>query len=89
MNTTRDPGHSNALSLSAERQASTGNGLVMLLVLLVFLAVLAGGVTMLIQEDFLPGATLTAVGSVGFLFVLCGFDLLQPNQAAAILLVGA
>lgn len=89
MNTTKDPAHSNALSLSAERQASTGNGLLMLLVLLVFLAALAGGITMLIQDEIPLGATLTAIGATGFLFVLCGFYLLQPNQAAAILLFGA
>ncbi|HYI48275.1 MAG TPA: SPFH domain-containing protein [Allosphingosinicella sp.] len=89
MNTTKDPGHSNALSLSAERQASTGNGLVMLLVLLAFLAAMAGGITMLLQDEITLGATLTAIGATGFLFVLCGFYLLQPNQAAAILLFGA
>ncbi len=88
MNTTTDPVHSNALSLSSERPASTGNGFVMLLVLLAFLAAMAGGVTMLIQDEIPLGATLTAIGSVGFLFVLCGFYLLQPNQAAAILLFG-
>lgn len=89
MNTTKDPGHSNALSLSAERPASTGNGLLMLLVLLAFLAVMAGGITMLLQNEIPLGATLTAIGTTGFLFVLCGFYLLQPNQAAAILLFGA
>jgi regulator of protease activity HflC (stomatin/prohibitin superfamily) len=89
MNTTKDPVHSNALSLSAERPASTGNGLLMLLVLLAFLAAMAGGVTMLIQDEIALGATLTAIGATGFLFVLCGFYLLQPNQAAAILLFGA
>jgi regulator of protease activity HflC (stomatin/prohibitin superfamily) len=35
------------------------------------------------------GAPLVAVGVLSFLFVLCGFYLLQPNQAAAILLFGA
>jgi SPFH domain / Band 7 family len=89
MNTTKDPTHSSALSLSSERPASTGNGLLMLLVLLAFLAALAGGVTFLIQDQIPPGAALTATGAIGFLFVLCGFYLLQPNQAAAILLFGA
>lgn len=89
MNTTKDPGHSNALSLSSERPAITGNGLLMLLVLLAFLAVMAGGITMLIQDEIPLGAALTAIGLIGFLFVLCGFYLLQPNQAAAILLFGA
>ena len=31
---------------------------------------------------------LLALGAIAFLFVLCGFYLLQPNQAAAILLFG-
>jgi regulator of protease activity HflC (stomatin/prohibitin superfamily) len=89
MNTTKDPVHSNALSLSAERPASTGSGYVMLLVLLAFLAAMAGGITSLIQDEIPLGATLTAIGAIGLLFVLCGFYLLQPNQAAAILLFGA
>jgi hypothetical protein len=89
MNTTKDSGHSNALSLSSERPASTGNGLLMLLVLLAFLAAMAGGITALINDEITLGATLTAIGAIGFLFVLSGFYLLQPNQAAAILLFGA
>jgi regulator of protease activity HflC (stomatin/prohibitin superfamily) len=89
MNTTKDPGHSSALSLSSERPASTGNGYVMLLVLLAFLAVLAGGVALLVNDDIGLGAALTPIGAIGFLFVLAGFYLLQPNQAAAILLFGA
>ena len=32
--------------------------------------------------------TLLVAGALAFLFVLCGFYLLQPNQAAAILLFG-
>jgi regulator of protease activity HflC (stomatin/prohibitin superfamily) len=89
MNTTKDSAHSNALSLSSERSASTGNGYVMLLVLLAFLAAMAGGIAALIQDYIDLGAALTATGAIGFLFVLCGFYLLQPNQAAAILLFGA
>jgi regulator of protease activity HflC (stomatin/prohibitin superfamily) len=89
MNTTKDSAHSNALSLSSERQASTGSGYVMLLVLLAFLAAMAGGITALINDEITLGATLTPIGAIGFLFVLSGFYLLQPNQAAAILLFGA
>jgi regulator of protease activity HflC (stomatin/prohibitin superfamily) len=89
MNTNIDPGHSNALSLSSERTARTSSGYVMLLVLVAFLAAIAGGIAALVQHYAALGAGLTALGAIGFLFVLCGFYLLQPNQAAAILLFGA
>ncbi|HEV7660657.1 MAG TPA: SPFH domain-containing protein [Allosphingosinicella sp.] len=89
MNTITDPGHSSALSLSCERTARTSSGYVMLLVLVAFLAAIAGGVAALAQHYAALGAGLTALGAVGFLSVLCGFYLLQPNQAAAILLFGA
>ncbi|MEA3011756.1 MAG: hypothetical protein QOD42_301 [Sphingomonadales bacterium] len=89
MNTTRDSAHSNALSLSSERPARTSSGYVMLLVLLAFLAAIAGGIAALIQDYIDLGAASTAIGAIGFLFVLCGFYLLQPNQAAAVLLFGA
>jgi regulator of protease activity HflC (stomatin/prohibitin superfamily) len=89
MNTTKDSAPSNALSLSSERTARTGSGYVMLLVLLAFLAALAGGVALLVNDDIGLGAALVPIGAIGFLFVLSGFYLLQPNQAAAILLFGA
>jgi hypothetical protein len=89
MNTTKDSAHSSALSLSSERTARTSSGYVMLLVLLAFLAALAGGVALLVNDDIGLGAFLVPIGAIGFLFVLCGFYLLQPNQAAAILLFGA
>jgi regulator of protease activity HflC (stomatin/prohibitin superfamily) len=89
MNTITASAPSSALSLSAERSARTSSGYVMLLVLLAFLGAIAGGVAALVQHYAALGAGLTALGAVGFLFVLCGFYLLQPNQAAAILLFGA
>jgi regulator of protease activity HflC (stomatin/prohibitin superfamily) len=89
MNTTKDSAPSNALSLSSERTARTSSGYVMLLVLLAFLAAIAGGIAALIRDYIELGAALTATGAIGFLFTLCGFYLLQPNQAAAILLFGA
>jgi regulator of protease activity HflC (stomatin/prohibitin superfamily) len=89
MNTSKVPADSSALSLSRERPASTGNGYVMLLVALAFLASLAAGVTQLVRDDIALGAALAATGAIGFLFVLAGFYLLQPNQAAAILLFGS
>ena len=77
-----------ALSHSHERPARTSSGYAMLLVLLLTLAAVGAGVYELTQEVPELGAPLVAVGLLGFLFVLFGFYLLQPNQAAAILLFG-
>ncbi len=76
------------LRLSSERNAQTNSGYVMLLVLLVTLAVAAGGIWSLTEENVLLGAALLAGGGLAFLFIICGFYFLQPNQAAAILLFG-
>lgn len=78
------------LNASREEQASTVNGLAMLVVLLLAVAVAAYGLAGLIGGD-LGAATLAAVigGPVGFIFVAAGFYMLQPNQAAAITLFGA
>ena len=80
---------SQALSHSHERPAHTSSGYVMLLVLLLALAAVGAGVFELTQDAPALGAPLVAGGVLTFLFVLCGFYLLQPNQAAAILLFGA
>jgi regulator of protease activity HflC (stomatin/prohibitin superfamily) len=79
---------SQALSHSHERPASTSSGYVMLLVLLLALGAVGYGVFELTQDNPALGAPLVAAGVLAFLFVLCGFYLLQPNQAAAILLFG-
>ncbi len=76
------------LRLSRERPANTSSGYVMLLVLLLTLIVAAGGVWQLTEENIGLGASLLALGTLAFLFVICGFYFLQPNQAAAILLFG-
>jgi hypothetical protein len=78
----------NALRLSRERPAATQNGYLMLLVLLV--ALLAAGYAFwrFTQGDIGLGLPLLIGAGIVFLFVLCGFYLLQPNQAAAILLFG-
>jgi len=89
MTITSDPADKSALSLSRERPASTSSGFLMLLVLLLMLAALGGGIAEMTRDDIAIGSALIAVGSIGFLFVLAGFYLLQPNQAAAILLFGA
>ena len=89
MNTTHDSPDSSALSLSRERPARTSSGYVMLLVLLLILAALGAGIWQLAGKDIAIGLTLITSGTLAFVFVLCGFFLLQPNQAAAILLFGA
>jgi regulator of protease activity HflC (stomatin/prohibitin superfamily) len=76
-----------ALHLSRERPAATFNGYVMLLVLLlIVLGTLAG--LALVESNPAAGGILLVAGIVMFFLVLLGFYLLQPNQAAAILLFG-
>lgn len=77
-----------ALHQSTESEARTASGYGMLLVAVAALAV--GGLAFT-QIDRLPDWMVVAwivLASLVFLFVLCGFYLLQPNQAAAILLFG-
>ncbi len=88
MNTTATSTYEQALSHTRERPATTGNGYVMLLVLLLTLAVIGVGGWQMAQGSIPLGIALLALGTLAFLFVLCGFYLLQPNQAAAILLFG-
>jgi len=83
------PESASALSHSHERPARTSSGYVMLLVLLLALVAVGAGVYELTEKVPELGAPLVAAGVLAFLFVLCGFYLLQPNQAAAILLFGA
>ena len=77
------------LSVSREMPASAASGLVMLVVMLAGLALAGWGFTELISQKGGLGALLIAVGTLLALFVLCGFYMLQPNQAAAITLFGA
>ncbi|WP_294251663.1 SPFH domain-containing protein [uncultured Sphingomonas sp.] len=77
-----------ALRQSTESVARTASGYGMLLVAMAALAL--GGLAFT-QIDRLPDWMVVAwivLASLVFLFVLCGFYLLQPNQAAAILLFG-
>jgi regulator of protease activity HflC (stomatin/prohibitin superfamily) len=79
-----------ALRLSQEREAATQNGYMMLLVLLV--VVIAGLFAFGLMADPRTagwGVLLGIVAGPAFLLVVKGFYLLQPNQAAAILLFGA
>ncbi len=82
--------HSAALNATAERTASTFSGYLMLLVLL---AVTASGFytfSLLVGSEQPPVVpVLFFVGTVLlFCFVAIGFYMIQPNQAAAILLFG-
>lgn len=76
------------LRQSSERQAQTVSGYGMLLVLL--LTLVAGGAAFTQAGRIPDGAVVvwTMIAGFAFLFVLCGFYLLQPNQGAAILLFG-
>ena len=76
-----------ALRLSRERAASSFNGYAMLLALL--LVAVAAGVGMpSLGLDNVRGLGLLVAASVLFSFISLGFYLLQPNQAAALLLFG-
>jgi regulator of protease activity HflC (stomatin/prohibitin superfamily) len=77
-----------ALRLSQETPARTFNGYVMLLVLLLAGIAIFAGIGMAQAKDPAPGILLMIVGGLASLFVSIGFYLLQPNQAAAILLFG-
>jgi len=78
-----------ALRLSQERPARTYNGYVMLLVLLATVIGEFVGVGFLTDADPAPGVIILILSSLAMLLVACGFYLLQPNQAAAILLFGS
>ena len=72
------------LRQSLERPATTYNGFVMLLVGLGLIVL--GAVGALNAPVHPWGIVLLIVAGVALLLVSCGFYLLQPNQAAAILL---
>nr|WP_317894329.1 SPFH domain-containing protein [uncultured Sphingomonas sp.] len=74
------------LRQSLERPATTYNGFVMLLVGLGLIVL--GAVGALNAPVHPWGIVLLIVAGVALLLVSCGFYLLQPNQAAAILLFG-
>ena len=78
-----------ALNSSRERRASTYSGYPILLLLLVLAVVFGWGFFRIVNDE---GGLLTACAVIGapllFIFVACGFYMLQPNQAAAITLFG-
>ncbi|HEX8450027.1 MAG TPA: SPFH domain-containing protein [Allosphingosinicella sp.] len=76
-----------ALRLSRERPAVTFNGFAMLAVLLLAIAGVAAGAGLFLASP-LAGLAIVALSAIVFVFVSAGFYLLQPNQAAALLLFG-
>jgi regulator of protease activity HflC (stomatin/prohibitin superfamily) len=76
-----------ALRLSSERPAATFNGFVMLGVLLLAIPLGATGLG-LFEASPIVGLAIVALSVLIFAFVAAGFYLLQPNQAAALLLFG-
>ena len=76
-----------ALRLSEERPANTFSGYVMLLVLLALIAVAAAGLAT-VKENPALAASLLLPSAILSAFISAGFYLLQPNQAAALLLFG-
>jgi len=76
------------LSVSRESPASTASGYVMLLLVLAGLGVMIWGFTELAADRELTGALGVTAGALVAAFILCGFYMLQPNQAAAITLFG-
>jgi regulator of protease activity HflC (stomatin/prohibitin superfamily) len=76
-----------ALRLSRERPAVTFNGFVMLGVILLAIAGGLAGLGLFVSSP-VAGIAVGAASVIVFLFVAAGFYLLQPNQAAALLLFG-
>ena len=78
------------LTSSRERPAQTLNGYAMLALLVLAIALQLWGFAELIGGDRTAGPFAAIVlGPFLLLFLLCGFYMLQPNQAAAITLFGA
>ena len=80
------------LIASDERQASTNSGYPMLLVALILIAAQIWLISRLardiVEPSFLTVAPIILI-PVAFLFVIVGFYMLQPNQAAVITLFGS
>src|ERR1051325_4577357 len=94
MSTNPDSAGISAPAHSRERPASTQSGYAMLFLLLVLFVGFFFNIGWIVDTadagyDPTGPALLLVLTSIVFLFVLCGFYLLQPNQAAAILLFGS
>ena len=78
-----------ALTATSERPASTMNGYGMLIVLLLAILADAYGINRLGSEPGVAiGLAIVIIATLGFILVMPGFYMLQPNQAAAITLFG-
>ncbi|WP_237219662.1 SPFH domain-containing protein [Sphingomonas arenae] len=77
------------LNASRERGAATSSGYIMLLLLVLAVALQVYGIVSLVRDNH-GALQIAAVVVAPFLlvFILCGFYMLQPNQAAAITLFG-
>lgn len=84
-----DPVHDKALRLSRERAATTFSGYAMLVIVLLPVALSLFCFSRIASGTASPIDVVGIIaGLIGFLFIVPGFYLLQPNQAAAILLFG-
>lgn len=78
------------LQASRERRATTASGWFMLLVALLLFGVgIASIIGLIANEGPLSGVLVAVLAMAGFILSISGFYILQPNQAAAILLFGA
>jgi regulator of protease activity HflC (stomatin/prohibitin superfamily) len=77
------------LQATREKSVATASGYLMLLVLLGCIVAAGLAIPMMASGAEGTGVLLLIVSIFLFVFVLCGFYLIQPNQAAAILLFGA
>ncbi|ESZ85651.1 MAG: membrane protein [Blastomonas sp. CACIA14H2] len=79
---------SGAMVASTENAASTFNGYIFLLLLLISMLLPVLGVSMLKDGD-MRGLVLAIASGIAFLFIISGFYMLNPNEAAAIQLFGS
>jgi len=75
------------LNSSRESPAPALNGLLMLLLCVIALGVFIWGLTLVADDD--GGIPQVVGGAAVFTFILCGFYMLQPNQAVATTLFGS
>ena len=79
---------SGAMVASTESAANTFNGYIFLLLLLISMLLPVLGVSMLKDGD-MRGLVLAIASGIAFLFIISGFYMLNPNEAAAIQLFGS
>ena len=78
------------LTSSRERPAKSFSGYLMLMLLLIVIAMQVYGIVSLANDNHGVGPIAAVIaGPIALLFLLAGFYMLQPNQAAALTLFGA